>query len=155
MNPVASRSLARLGLTLAALGLTVAARASTAIPNELGFHYRLLNVGSVNTLEISLRPKRDFAEVTLEAGSGVAAFSPECHFDALTAGTLYHCRIEVTGSPGDAAMTLRMTADHPRAGTALVTSEQHLVSIANAAFVRSAATASASRHALRATPRTP
>jgi hypothetical protein len=122
----------------AMLTLTLVAGAAASPPtrNELGLSHTVLSASPV-TVEITLKPKRLFDGVAVEAGSGVAALTPPCAFAAVTEGGSYVCRFEVTGNSTDSAMTVNIVAQHVPAANA-----QALVG-----FVRAAASPS-SKHVL-------
>jgi hypothetical protein len=121
---------------LLALTLVGAAFASQPERNELGLSHKLLSNNPV-TVEIRLKPKRLFDGVAIEAGSGVAALSPPCSFAAVTEGGSYVCRFEVTGNPGDAAMTVNVVAQHLPSASAQAHMEIHHLTFRNPAFARS------------------
>lgn len=129
--------------------LTVgSAMASPPTHNQLGYAYKILNSGAAMTVEITLKPKRSFDSVAVQAGSGVASISPDCSFAGVTEGGSYVCRFEVTGKPTDAAMTVNIVAQSTPAPHALLHAEVHHLTLTNSAFVRSAAAAATSTHVL-------
>lgn len=138
----------------AAFVLLAIGTASATVPtaNDLGFRYKIVTSGPMTAIEIRLKPHRSFDAVSVEAASGVASLSPPCAFSVLVAGGSYVCRVDVTGKPSDAAMTLNVVARRANPGSALPSTEIHHVSVKNASFVPSAATKAASKHVLESSP---
>jgi hypothetical protein len=134
---------------LLALSLVTGAAASPPARNELGLSHKLIS-GNPIAVEITLKPKRLFDGVAVEAGSGVAAVTPPCAFAAVTEGGSYVCRFEVTGNSADAAMTVNIVAQHVPSVNAQVMMEIHHLTFRNPGFIRSTAPHS-SRHVLEST----
>ena len=133
--------LALLGIALL-LGLLATAGASPTSSRLLGLSHRVLSTGTTLTLELTFRPKRDFDRILVEAGSGVKTLSPDCHFDGVTANNPYVCRLEVSGTPSDAFMTLNVVGTHQPPGDALVQMELQHLSFRNGAFRKATPTLS-------------
>jgi hypothetical protein len=133
--------------TLFAFGIIAQAFASPPGHDELGFSHQVLSTNPI-TVEISLKPKRHFDGVTLEAGSGVAAITPACSFSAVTEGGSYSCRFEVTGRPTDPAMTVNIVGSYLATSKAPALVEIHHLTFKNPTFVRSTPPPS-SKHVLQ------
>jgi hypothetical protein len=138
----------RIALSLSSILLAGSAIASPPTHNQLGYAHKIIRNGATMTVEITLKPKRSFDSVSVQAGSGVASISPDCSFIGVTVGGSYVCRFDVTGKPTDAAMTVNIVAESTPAPHALVHAEVHHLTMPNSAFVRSAAAAAASKHTL-------
>jgi hypothetical protein len=136
----------RILLSLSLMLLVGSAMASPPTRNELGYTHKILSRGATITVEITLKPKRSFDSVSVQAGSGVGSISPDCSFAGVTVGGSYVCRFDVTGKPTDAAMTVNVVAESRPSTHGLVQTEIHHLTMTNSGFVRSAATAS--KHAL-------
>ena len=143
-------NLRRRGYGIVAVGCwsLVAATGSASLPvsNELGIRFKIIAAGPTATVEIRLKPHRDFASVSVEAASGVASLTPPCGFANVVVGGSYVCRVEVTGQPSDPAMTLNVVARHAAAGGGLPETEIHHLSVKNASFVASKKAQAASHH---------
>lgn len=122
--------------------------ASALVPtsNELGIHFKVVASAPAVTVEISLRPRRDFDSVSIEAASGVASMTPPCTFSAVVAGGSYVCRVDVTGKSSDAAMTLNIVGTRATAGGGLPETEIHHLSVKNTSFVLRKKAKAASHH---------
>ncbi|HWS68813.1 MAG TPA: hypothetical protein VN325_39080 [Steroidobacteraceae bacterium] len=138
----------RIALSLSSILLAGSAIASPPTHNQLGYAHKIIRSGATMTVEITLKPKRSFDSVSVQAGSGVASISPDCSFIGVTVGGSYVCRFDVTGKPTDAAMTVNIVAESTPAPHALVHAEIHHLTMPNSTFVRSAAAAAASKHTL-------
>jgi hypothetical protein len=135
----------------AAMSVTLAigtAGASVQTSNELGVQFKVLRTGPTASVEIRLTPRLDFDSVTVEAASGVASLTPSCGFTKLkvVAGGSYVCRVDVTGRPSDAAMTLNVVARRAIPGGRVPVTEVHHLSVRNSAFAVSQKSAAASHH---------
>jgi hypothetical protein len=140
----------RIALSLSSILLAGSAIASPPTHNQLGYAHKIIRSGATMTVtvEITLKPKRSFDSVSVQAGSGVASISPDCSFIGVTVGGSYACRFDVTGKPTDAAMTVNIVAESTPAPHALVHTEVHHLTVPNSAFVHSAAAAATSKHTL-------
>jgi hypothetical protein len=134
---------------LLALSLIAGATASPPARNELGLNHKLISSNPL-TIEITLKPKRLFDGVAVEAGSGVAVLTPPCAFAAVTEGGTYVCRFELSGNPADAAMTVNIVAQHVPSANAQAVVEIHHLTFRNPGFIRSSAPPSSS-HVLEST----
>jgi hypothetical protein len=135
------------------VGLSVAlaigaANASVPTSNELGVRFKVLRTGPTATVEIRMTPQRGFDSVTVEAASGVASLTPACGFTSVTVvpGGSYVCRVDVTGKPSEAAMTLNVVARRTVPGGTVPAMEVHHLSIKNSAFALPQKSATASHH---------
>ena len=90
------------------------------------------------TVEVRITPRRDFDSVIVEAASGVASFTPSCGFSnmAVGAGGSYVCRVDLTGKPSEAAMTLNAVARRAAPGGGLPVLEIHYFSIKTSVLFR-------------------
>ena len=138
----------RIALSLLSMLTVGSAIASPPTHNQLGYAHKIVSSGATMTVEITLKPKRSFDSVSVQAGSGVASISPDCSFTGVTVGGSYVCRFDVTGKPTDAAMTVNIVAESTPVPHALVHAEVHHLTLTNSAFVRPAAAAAASKHTL-------
>ena len=120
--------------------------ASVATSNELGVEFKVVTSGPTATVEINLRPRRDFDSVSVEGASGVASLTPSCGFSNIVVGGSYVCRVDVTGKPSDAAMTMNVVARHAMPGGGVPETEIHHFSIKNTSFVPSKKAKAASHH---------
>ena len=132
------------------------ASASVATSNELGVKFTVVKSGSTTTVEIRMTPRRDFDSVMVEAASGVASLTPSCGFSnvAVVAGGSYVCRVDVTGKPSDAAMTLNVVARRSAPGGAVPVMEMHHLTVKNSAFVPAKKSVAASHHDVGESPAT-
>ena len=126
----------------AALSVALAiseAHASVPTSNELGVQFKVLKTGPTTAVEISMRPRRDFDSVTVEAGSGVASLTPSCGFKNVTAAAdkPYVCRVDVTGKSSEAAMTLNVVARRVVPGGTVPVMEVHHFSIKSPTYTLS------------------
>jgi len=135
-----------IGGALLALAFGAGAAASPPSHDELGFSHKVISASPL-TVEITLRPKRLFDSVAVEAGSGVAAVAPGCAFSAVTEGGIYVCRFELTGNSADPAMTVNIIAQHLPAANAQALLEIHHLTFKNPAYRRSSPGPS-SKHSL-------
>ena len=143
------RGLAYCIVAVASLSLAIGTvSASVPTSDELGVRFKVLKSGPTATVEIRMTPRRDFDSVIVEAASGVASLTPTCGFSnvAVVAGGSYVCRVDVTGKPSDAAMTLNVVARRSGPVVGLPEIEMHHLSIKNAAFVPAMKNKSASHH---------
>ena len=134
-----------------------AALATVPSSNELGIEFKVLKTGATATVEIRIKPRRDFDAVTVEAASGVASLTPSCTFSgsAVVAGASYTCRLDVAGKPSDAAMTLNVVARRDVPGGTVPVMEVHHLSIKNSGYARSNRKAAMSHHDVVSEPTTP
>lgn len=144
----------------AGMGVALAigtATASVPTSNELGVRFKVLKAGPTATIEIRMTPRRDFDSVTVEAASGVASLIPSCGFTNLTvvAGGSYVCKVEVTGKPAEAAMTLNVIARRAVAGGTVPVVEVHHLTVKNSAFALAQKSAAASHHDVAESAPTP
>ena len=144
LRPVAWRCAALASLSLA-IGT---ASASVPVSNELGIRFKVITPGPTATVEIRLKPRREFDSVRIEAASGVASLTPPCTFANVVPGGSYGCRVEVAGLPSEPAMTLNVVASHTSPGGGLPETEIHHLSVKNASFVPSKRVPAASHHAV-------
>ena len=145
----------RIAVSLSSILVAASVLASPPTHNQLGYAHKILSRGATMTVEITLKPKRSFDNVSVQAGSGVASLAPDCSFAGVSAGGSYVCRFEVTGKPTDAAMTVNIVAENTPATHALAQTEVHHLTMTNSAFLRSAARATASKHSLISSAPTP
>jgi hypothetical protein len=138
----------RFSLSVYLMVVAGSAMGSPATPNQLGYSHKILSQGATVSVEISLKPKRSFDRVSVQSGSGVASLYPDCSFASVTTGGSYVCRFDVSGKPTDAAMTVNIVAESRPSPHGLVQTEIHHLTMANSAFVHSAASATPSKHAL-------
>jgi hypothetical protein len=136
----------KLFLGLMCMGLLAMPLASAwstpAASRVLGLSHRLISSGETLTVELTVKPTRDFDKISVESGSGVKTILPECHFDGVSANTSYTCRLEMTGTASDAFMTLNVIGlSLPPGGGLAQTEVQHLT-FRNGAFQKSRPTAS-------------
>ena len=137
------------GAALASLSLAIGtASASVPVSNELGIRFRVITAGPPATVEIRLKPRREFDSVRIEAASGVAALTPPCTFADVVPGGSYACRVEVAGVPSEPAMTLNVVATHASPGGGLPETEIHHLSVKNASFLLAKRVPAASHHAV-------
>ena len=124
------------------------ASASVPMSNDLGVHFRVLSSGPTASVEIRVTPRRDFDSVSVEAASGVASLTPSCGFTSLpvVAGGSYVCRVDVTGKPSEAAMTLNVIGRRAVPGGTVPVIEMHHLSVKNSAFALSQKRAASSHH---------
>jgi hypothetical protein len=134
------------GMSLALAIGTVSASVPTS--DDLGVRFKILRAGPTATVEIRMTPRRDFDAVTVEAASGVASLTPSCVFAnvKVVAGGSYVCRVDVTGKPSEAAMTLNVVARRAVPGGTVPVMEVHHLSVKNSAFAVSQKSAAASHH---------
>jgi hypothetical protein len=125
-------------ITAMLLDLTLATNAAASPPghDDLGLSHKVISVNPL-TVEITLRPKRLFDGVVVEAASGVATMGPACAFSAVTEGGVYSCRFEVTGNSTDAAMTVNVVAQHLPSANSQALLEIHHLTFRNPAYLRS------------------
>ncbi len=137
-----------MGAGLSLLMAIGAATASEPMSNDLGVQFKVLKMGPTASVEIRMTPRRDFDSVTVEAASGVASLSPPCAFTRVIAGAggSYVCRMDVTGKPSEAAMTLNVLARRAVPGGTVPVMEVHHLSVRNSAFTRSQKSAATSHH---------
>ena len=115
---------------VSALIVAGVAVASPPTSNEMGFSYKVASPNS-STVEIRLTPRQSFDDVHVEAGSGVASFTP-CGFSPVLVGHTYKCNVTVTGKPSDAAITLNVVARRSVAGSTIPQIEIQHLSLRNA-----------------------
>ena len=127
------------------LGLLANAGATPSRSMLLGVSHRVISTGTTLTIELTFRPKRDFDRILVEAGSGVKALSPDCHFDGVTANGPYVCRLEVSGTPSEAFLTLNIVGTHQPPGDALAQLDVQHLTFSNGAFRKATPTPSAHR----------
>jgi len=133
------------------------ANASVPMSNELGVHFKVLRTGPTASVEIRVTPRHDFDSVTVEAASGVASLTPTCGFTKrpVVAGGSYVCRVDVTGKPSEAAMTLNVVGRRAVPGGTVPATEMHHLSVKNSAFALSQKNAAASHHDVADSAATP
>jgi hypothetical protein len=141
-----NRTIAAMLLTLT---LAAGATASPPLHDDLGLSHKVISVNPL-TVEITLRPKRLFDSVAVEAASGVATLTPACAFSAVTEGGSYSCRFELTGNSTDAAMTVNVVAQHLASANAQALVEVHHLTFRNPAYLHSSPRPS-SKHSLSST----
>jgi hypothetical protein len=134
---------------LSALTLAAGAGASPPGHDDLGLSQKVISVNPL-TVEITLRPKRLFDGVVVEAASGVATLAPACAFSAVTEGGVYSCRFEVTGNSTDAAMTVNVVAQQLPSANAQALLEIHHLTFRNPAYLH-ASPGPSSQHSLSST----
>ena len=144
----------------AALSVALAmgtASASIPVSNDLGVHFKVLRTGPTASVEIRVRPRRDFDSVSVEAASGVASLTPSCGFTALpvVAGGSYVCRVNVTGKPSESAMTVNVIGRRAVPGGTVPVTEMHHLSVKNSAFALSQKRAATSHHDVADSAATP
>ncbi len=152
------RRLARWTAAGLCVGLAIgAASASVPTSNELGVRFKVLRSGATATIEIRMTPRRDFDAVAVEAASGVASLTPSCAFTnvKVVAGGSYVCKVDITGLPTEAAMTLNVIARRSVPGGTVPVMEVHHLSLKNTAFALSQKNTSASHHNVAETPPLP
>jgi hypothetical protein len=94
--------------------------------NDLGAVFTVVSTGAISTVEIRLKPRMAFAEVRVEAASGVASITPPCAFAQVEPGGDYVCRVNVTPKPGEGSLTVNVVGERAaEAGKAQVVEVRH------------------------------